>query len=326
MVLAAAFGGSVDWGLRSRGRPEPPGIENRPAMTTHGHLQTERSHVLEGPQTCSDPRDPASQPDLAALSAWAPELAQTFVSLASDIALVIDGERRHPQRRAGRRRADRTGRARSGSAGRGSTPSAATPGRRSRTCLRKSTTTGIARRREVNHPLRPDASIPVAYTAIRLGVDGPVLAVGRDLRAIAAIQQRFIESQQDMERGYWQARQAESRYRCCSRSPPTRCWSSTPRRLLILEANQAAAHAVAATAEQLIGARLSCRLRAPFARRRRTNCCDSPHQRPDRRDPRAPARHADAPPASWRRRSGPRTRCACWCGCGLSTPRRRIPR
>ena len=33
--------------------------------------------------------------------------------------------------------------------------------------------------------------IPVAYTALRLGKGGPVLAVGRDLRAIAAIQQRF---------------------------------------------------------------------------------------------------------------------------------------
>ena len=29
-------------------------------------------------------------PDLSALSGWAPELAQTFVSLASDIALVLD--------------------------------------------------------------------------------------------------------------------------------------------------------------------------------------------------------------------------------------------
>ena len=55
--------------------------------------------------------------------------------------------------------------------------------------------------------------MPVAYTAIRLGEHGPVLAVGRDMRAIAAIQERFIETQQDMERGYWNARQAESRYR-----------------------------------------------------------------------------------------------------------------
>ena len=29
-------------------------------------------------------------PDLAALSAWAPELADTFVALACDIALVLD--------------------------------------------------------------------------------------------------------------------------------------------------------------------------------------------------------------------------------------------
>ena len=46
-----------------------------------------------------------------------------------------------------------------------------------------------------------------------LGRDGPVLAVGRDLRAVSAIQQRFIDAQQAMERDYWRQRQAEARYR-----------------------------------------------------------------------------------------------------------------
>jgi hypothetical protein len=42
----------------------------------------------------------------------------------------------------------------------------------------------------------------VAYTALRLGPDGPSLAVGHDLRSVARIQQRFLLVQQELERGY----------------------------------------------------------------------------------------------------------------------------
>jgi transcriptional regulator PpsR len=48
---------------------------------------------------------------------------------------------------------------------------------------------------------------------VRLGDGGPLLAVGRDLRAVGAIQQRFLEAQKDLERDYWQRRNVESRYR-----------------------------------------------------------------------------------------------------------------
>ena len=48
---------------------------------------------------------------------------------------------------------------------------------------------------------------------MRLGEHGPLLAVGRDLRAVSAIQQRFVESQREIERDYWQRRNSESHYR-----------------------------------------------------------------------------------------------------------------
>ena len=79
--------------------------------------------------------------------------------------------------------------------------------------LKDMASTGIARRREVNHPSATGVDIPVAYTAMQLGEHGPVLVVGRDLRAVAAIQQRFVDAQREMERGYWRTRQSESRYR-----------------------------------------------------------------------------------------------------------------
>ncbi|MCK7500867.1 MAG: hypothetical protein MZW92_69830 [Comamonadaceae bacterium] len=84
---------------------------------------------------------------------------------------------------------------------------------RSSNCCDETNMRGVSQRREVTLLSANGCDIPIAFTAIRLGLNGPLLAVGRDLRAIAAIQQRFIESQQEMERDYWKRRQAEARYR-----------------------------------------------------------------------------------------------------------------
>lgn len=153
-----------------------------------------------------------SADDLGALAPWAQELAQTFVSLSSDIALVLDETgviksvaQSGPQPVApsaaqwvGRSWAD----------------TVSGPMRRKvEALLSDVATSGLARRREIYHAGAGGADVPVAYTAIRLGRNGPVIAVGRDLRAIAAIQQRFLDAQQDMERGYWKARHAESQER-----------------------------------------------------------------------------------------------------------------
>jgi transcriptional regulator PpsR len=80
-----------------------------------------------------------------------------------------------------------------------------------------------------------------------------VLAVGRDMRAIAAIQERFIESQQDMERGYWSARQAESSYRLLFQVATDAVMVVDPETLLILDANPAATRLFANVGEELIG-------------------------------------------------------------------------
>ena len=72
---------------------------------------------------------------------------------------------------------------------------------------------GVSRRREFNHPSLDGGEIPVSWAAVRLGNEGPLLAVGRDLRAVSAIQQRFLEAQKELEREYWQRRNAEANYR-----------------------------------------------------------------------------------------------------------------
>jgi transcriptional regulator PpsR len=55
--------------------------------------------------------------------------------------------------------------------------------------------------------------VPVLYSAVQVGSKNRILAIGRDLRGVAALQQRLVDAQQSMERDYWRLRQAETRYR-----------------------------------------------------------------------------------------------------------------
>ena len=150
--------------------------------------------------------------DLGALCGCAADLAQAFVSLSSDIALVIDDSgivtsvAQHPdtpmnpaaQRWVGQPWAQ--------------TVTGDTRGKIER-LLADAHSSGMGRRREVNHGNAPGIEMPVAYTALRLGEHGPVLAVGRDLRSVAAIQQRFLDTQAALERSSWRARHDEVRHR-----------------------------------------------------------------------------------------------------------------
>jgi transcriptional regulator PpsR len=67
--------------------------------------------------------------------------------------------------------------------------------------------------RHVNHPSPRGADVPVLYSAIKLGKTGRVVAVGRNLRPVAILQQRLVEVQQSLERDYARLRHAETRYR-----------------------------------------------------------------------------------------------------------------
>ena len=163
-------------------------------------------HLIEASPCPTD-----SESDLSALSPLASELASTIARVASDIALVIDSdgvisavaEGQAVQAQGcgdwvGRRWID--------------TVTASTQPKIQSLLDEVNRQGVVSRRREVSHPAQGGESLPMTWAAIRLGADGPVLAVGRDLRAVAAIQQRFVEAQQDLERHFWNRRQAESRY------------------------------------------------------------------------------------------------------------------
>jgi transcriptional regulator PpsR len=78
--------------------------------------------------------------------------------------------------------------------------------------LASAASTKPTRWRQVNHPTSA-GDIPVRYWALPSGHDGRIIAVGRDLRTNAALQQRLLQAQQALERDYLRLRQAESRYR-----------------------------------------------------------------------------------------------------------------
>ena len=99
-----------------------------------------------------------------------------------------------------------------------------------------------ARWRQVNQLLPSAGELPVLYSALPLA--GGTLAVGRDLRATAALQQRLLEAQQAMERDYWKFRHAETRYRHLFQVAAEAVLVVDATTQKVLEANPAAAHLV----------------------------------------------------------------------------------
>lgn len=209
--------------------------------------------VPVAPEAARGLRAGASDPG-GASAGEPPDLAVTLAGLGSDIALVLDdagvilrmavadGTVAGPDAWVGRSWAD--------------TVTGPTRGKIEQ-LLRDVASAGVSPRREVNHPAPGGGQdIPVSYAAVRLGPQGPVLAAGRDLRSIAAIQQRFIASQQELERGYWQLRQAESRYRLLFQvATDAVCVLDLPA-LRIVEANQSAAQLFGAAPGAVLGTTL----------------------------------------------------------------------
>lgn len=106
--------------------------------------------------------------------------------------------------------------------------------------------------RQVNHSTA-GGDVPVRYLVMTLGDGDRLIAIGRDMRGLAAMQQRLLQTQQSLERDYIRLRQAESRYRLLfdMASEPVLIVDAASRR--IREANPAAHRMLDATDGALIG-------------------------------------------------------------------------
>lgn len=118
--------------------------------------------------------------------------------------------------------------------------------------LKEAASTGTTRRRQVNHPARTGADIPVAYNAVR-AEGGAVIAVGRDLRTISMLQQRLVDTQQAMERDYWRLRHVETRYRLLFQLSTDAIIVVDADTMRIVDASGAAARLFEVPADKLVG-------------------------------------------------------------------------
>lgn len=121
------------------------------------------------------------------------------------------------------------------------------------TLLKEAQSSGISKRRQVNHLLVDGADVPVSYTALRLGRDGGLVAVGRDMRHVSALQQRLVEAQQAMERDYWRLRHVETRYRLLFQIASDAILVIDASTLKVLDANTAAGQVFGDSPDRLIG-------------------------------------------------------------------------
>ncbi|MFO1115165.1 MAG: transcriptional regulator PpsR [Beijerinckiaceae bacterium] len=74
-------------------------------------------------------------------------------------------------------------------------------------------TTGVSAFRQINQIFPSGLELPFEFTAVRLENQRSLVAIGKNLKAVAELQSRLIAAQQLMERDYWRLREAENRYR-----------------------------------------------------------------------------------------------------------------
>ena len=115
----------------------------------------------------------------------------------------------------------------------------------------------MTRSREVNQRVGGDREVPVRYSAVRLGGAGRVLAIGRDLRSIASLQQQLVSAQQSMEREYARLRHAETRYRLLFQIASEAVLIVNTTSYKVSEANPAAGTLLEDSPQRIIGQPLS---------------------------------------------------------------------
>jgi transcriptional regulator PpsR len=106
---------------------------------------------------------------------------------------------------------------------------------------------------ELNHGTLQSWDFPVRYVIHRIGPDGSILMLGRDLRPLAEVQQQLVAAQLALERDYEAQRELDTRYRVLmevTRDPVMLISMSTGR---ITDLNPAAALLMGGTRAELVG-------------------------------------------------------------------------
>lgn len=119
--------------------------------------------------------------------------------------------------------------------------------------LRDAVALKTPRWRHLNHPGSSGNDVPIVYSAIGLSRGERIIAVGRDMRPLADLQQRVVLAQQSMEREYVRLRQAETRYRVLFQDTREAIVIVDGSSRSVLEANPAAGTLLGTSPARLIG-------------------------------------------------------------------------
>ena len=110
--------------------------------------------------------------------------------------------------------------------------------------------------RHINHLAADGRSVPVLYCCVQLGAQGRLVAFGRDLRAMSALQQRLMNAQASLEQDYGRLRDAEMRYRLLFQTSSEAVVILDPARSRVVEANPAAREMFGVDVREIVGSGL----------------------------------------------------------------------
>ena len=114
---------------------------------------------------------------------------------------------------------------------------------------------GERRWRQLDHPAKRGADVPILYSLFQVGNDGGAIALGRDLRAIEALQQQLMHLEQSTEKELSRLRHAETRYRLLLQMAGEGILIVDAATGRVIEANPAAAEIFGAGLRRLVGSR-----------------------------------------------------------------------
>ncbi|MEL6522066.1 MAG: transcriptional regulator PpsR [Pseudomonadota bacterium] len=124
---------------------------------------------------------------------------------------------------------------------------------------------------ELNHTEDEKWEFPIRYSFHRIGPDGTLLMLGRDLRPIAEMQQQLVKAQMALEKDYEAQREYDTRYRVLMDACEDAMIFVSLNSGRIVDANGAAAELLMTTSENLKGAAFA----QEFEGRRRAELMES---------------------------------------------------
>lgn len=115
----------------------------------------------------------------------------------------------------------------------------------------------VSRRRELNFVGESGESLPMNCMGVRLGDEGRIVLFGRDMRGLARLQQRLVNTQISMEREYTRLRQAEACYRLLFQIVGEAVLIVDASTMAVTDANPMAAELLGVPVAKIVGRRAS---------------------------------------------------------------------